>query len=487
MNARPSDLHVPEAAPRSSGQTATALVVDRDPVSRRFVELALTRAGDFVIEAAESAVGAMEIVHRQLVDLIIADTDLPDMNGLRLYRSLSQESRLRAVPFVFLTTDARPEAKVAAFRAGVADYIVKPCNAVELAARATSQVERERRVRAQAGKRNYMLAGDLAAMGFPDLVNIIEMEKRSGTLSLVLAKAVGQVFFDRGRIVHAVYGNLAGAAAFHRFIGETQGHFEFTPGDCELAEATRTIRDSATSLILEGARLLDVHNRVSAAPRATPSIGAVSVTPSELEPAPDPDPGLAAQLAAGIADPFALGELCLWSAADVSRWTRRQIGTQRLHVHLIADMSRGVSALLGVGGAATERWVLNGIEPNRKAFGVSFFLRKERAVDIVLLDAAQPDLFEASLKRVPAITIFAPPNGDALGIEIRARVALESLLRRCRPSLLLAVGDVGLRDPGFAATLAHARRTHVVPGVLGEGTNDLRTLLVDAIGRWGTR
>lgn len=481
MNARAADLRPPSSSPRSSGQTATALVVDRDPVSRRFVELALARGGEFVVEAAESAVGAMEILHRQLIDLIIADTDLPDMNGLRLYRSLAQESRLRCVPFVFLSADARPEAKVAAFRAGVADYIVKPCNPIELAARALSQVERERRAREQAGKRSYMLAGDLAAIGFPDLVNIIEMERRSGTLSLVLAKAIGQVVFDGGRIVHAVYGNLAGAAAFYRFVGETQGHFEFAPGECELPESARTIRETATSLILEGARLLDTHNQQSPGPRTIPSIGAVAAAPVELEPAVEPDPSTAAQLSAGVADPFTLGELFLWSAADLSRWTRRAIGTQRMHVHLVADMSRGVSALLGVGGAATERWVLNAIEPHRKAFGASFFLRKERVVDVILLDIAQPDLFEASLKRTPAITIFAPPNGDALGIDIRARVALETMIRRFKPALLVAIGDAGV-----TSFLAHAPRTHVVPGVLGEGSIDLRALLVDAIERWGT-
>jgi DNA-binding response OmpR family regulator len=479
-----SDLFDGAVAPRSSWQPATVLVIDRDPVSRRFVELALTRAGDFIVEFAESAIGAMEIVHRQLIDLIVADTDLPDMNGLRLYRSLAQESRLRAIPFVFLTADHRPEAKVAAFRAGVADYVVKPCHPVELAARLCSQVERERRQREQASKRNYVLAGDLGAIAFPDIVNLIELERRSGTLSLVLAKAMGQVVFDAGRIVHAVCGNLVGPLAFYHFVGETRGRFEFSPGACSLPPEARTIDESATALILEGARLLD-HR--SAQPRqrnpTLPSVDPVAAH-HDLEPALVADGGTATQFGAEIADPFALGELCLWSPADLSRWTRRAVGTQRLHVHLIAEMSAGVSAILGVAGAASERWVLNGLEPTRKAFGVSFFLRKERTLDVVLLDASQPDVFEASMKRRSAFTIFAPPGGDAMSTGIRSRVATENLIRRFQPSVLLVVGDPAQHD---AAMFSCAKRVRHVPGVFGEGATDLRALLVEGIQQWGMR
>jgi CheY-like chemotaxis protein len=486
VNLAASDPPPAELSPRSVTQPATVLVVDRDAVSRRFVELALVRAGAFVVESAESATGAFEIVHRQLIDLIIADTDLPDMNGLRLFRTLAQESRLRCIPFIFLSADQRTEAKVAAFRAGVADYVVKPCHPVELAARVISQVERERRLREQASKRNYVLAGDLVAIGFPDLVNIIEMERRSGTLSLVLPKAVGQVLFDNGRIVHAVYGNLVGPEAFYRFIGESKGRFEFAPGQCQLSEASRTISDTATALILEGARQHDVRNAAPRTRMPTPSL-TIPIQPSpDLEPALVMEPGTAAQLAAGIEDPFALGELCMWSAPDLARWTRRAIGTQRLHVHLIAEMPAGVSAILGVAGAPTERWVLNGIEPSRKAFGVSFFLRKERTVDLVLLDASQPDAFEPSLRRIPTLTIFAPPGGDAMSIGIRSRVAIESLLRRFRPSVLLVVGEQASlqSDRGVADMLGHARSVHFVPGVLGEGTTDLRSLLVEGLQHW---
>jgi DNA-binding response OmpR family regulator len=466
---------------------ATALVVDGDPVSRRFVELALGKAGEFGVEAAEGAAAAMEILRVQTVELIIADTDLPDANGLHFYRALSQESRLRGIPFVFLSADRRPEARMAALRAGVADYLLKPCHPGEFAARAVSLVERERRARASARKRNYLLAGDLTAMGFPDLVNTIEMGRRSGVLSLMLSSAVGQVFFSNGRIVHALYGNLVGAAAVHRLVDETSGSFEFAPGECDIPPDQWTIHESATSLILEGARLVD-HERANGRALARPvETILLPVVVAELEPPLGSVHGLGNQLASEIEDPFALGEMYSWTPVELLRWTRRAIGGDRLHIHLIADLAAGVSAILPLCASPSERWVLSNLQDGRKAFGVTFFLRRERTVDVVLLDIAQPDAFEASLKRTPSLVILAPPSGDVMGLGLRTRIALENLLRKFHPQVLLVVGNPSIQQESALRDLAgHADVQEYAVGVLGQSSDELRGLLARGIRAWGT-
>jgi CheY-like chemotaxis protein len=475
-----------QLAPHPTWLPGTALVIDSDPVSRRFVELALGKGGEFVVEAAESAAAASEILRLQTVEIIIADTDLSDANGLQFFRVLAQESRLRGIPFVFLSADRRPEAKMAAFRAGVADYLIKPCHAGEFMARAISLVERERRVRGVARRRNYLLAGDLSAMGFPDLVNTIEMGRRSGVLSLVLSSTVGQVFFAVGRIVHALYGNLVGAAAVHRLVDETSGSFEFAPGDCDIPADQWTIHESATALILEGARLVD-HERAHGRPAARPVETIVlPVVVAELEPPLAATRGLANQLASEIEDPFALAEMCSWTLADLARWTRRAIGGERLHVHLIADLAAGVSAILPLCGSPSERWVLSNLRDERKAFGMTFFLRRERAVDVVLLDIAQPDAFEGSLKRSPSLVILAPPSGDVMGLGLRTRIALENLLRKFRPQVLLVVGNPSIQQESALRDLAcHADAQEFAVGVLGESSDDLRGLLARGIRAWG--
>jgi CheY-like chemotaxis protein len=487
VTVRARESRPPErSAARAAWTPGTALVVDGDPVSRRFVELALGKGGEFVVEAAESAAAAIEILRVQAVELIIADTDLSDANGLQFYRTLSQESRLRGIPFVFLSADRRPEAKIAALRAGVADYLVKPCHGGEFAARAIALVERERRIRSSARRRNYLLAGDLAAMAFPDLVNTIEMARRSGVLSLVLPLGFGQVFFATGRIVHALCGNLVGPAAVHRLVGEAEGSFEFAPGACTIPADQWTVQESATSLILEGARLID-HEKAQGRSRSRPvETIMLPVTVAELEPPLSPTPGLGHHLASEIEDPFALGEMCAWSAADLARWTRRVIGGQRLHIHLIADLAAGVSAILPLCGAPSERWVMNSLQDDRKAFGVTFFLRRERTIDVALLDIAQPDAFEASLKRTPSLVIVAPPSGDVMGLGLRTRIALENLLRKFHPQVLLVVGNPSIQQESALRDLAsHADAHEFAAGILGESSDELRGLLARGIRAWG--
>jgi uncharacterized protein DUF4388 len=312
------------------------------------------------------------------------------------------------------------------------------------------------------------------------------MARRSGVLSLVLASTSGQVFFSDGRIVHAVYGNLVGAAAVHRMVDEPTGSFEFAPGECEIPTDQWTIHESTTSLILDAARLLD-HERAQGRRRTRPVETLVlPMAVADLEPALAPASGLAHQLASEIEDPFALGEMCSWTPADLARWTLRAIGGQRLHVHLIADLAVGVSAILPLCGSPSERWVLSNLQAGRKTFGVTFFLRHERTVDVVLLDIGQPDAFEASLKRTPSLVILAPPSGDMMGLGLRARIALENLLRRFHPQVLLAVGNPSLPQESALRDLAsHADAQEFAVGVLGDSADELRGLLARGIRAWG--
>src|SRR5262249_55095944 len=210
------------------------------------------------------------------------------------------------------------------------------------------------------------------------------------------------------------------------------------------------------------------------------------VAVADLEPPLAPASGLANQIASEIEDPFALGEMCSWSPADLSRWTRRPIGGERLHVHLIADIAAGVSAILPLCGSPSERWVLSNLQDGRKAFGVTFFLRRERTVDVVLLDIAQPDAFEASLKRTPSLVIVAPPSGDVMGLGLRTRIALENLLRRFHPQVLLVVGNPSIQQESALRDLAcHADAQEFAVGVLGSGSDELRGLLARGVRAWG--
>lgn len=486
-----ADQRSARPARAKAAEAVTALVVDGDAVSRRFVELALGKAGGFSVETVNDGTSALEVLSTQLFDLIVCETDLHDMSGLRLYRRLAQERRLRSIPFVFLSADKRPDIKALAFDAGVDDYLIKPCDVAEFVARARAHVARHRRDRDAARAKSYTLAGDFSTIAFPDLVSIVEMGRRTGVLSVVNSKRVGKVYFDDGHVVHATCGNLAGAAAFYQLIAEPNGQFEFAADGAAVGGVAQTISGTATALIMEGARLADTARYEAGLCDAAEGLFGAhpsTLVPPSAERAPSlrPETTLAAQFDMALRDPFALGELRLWNADELAKWTAADLGRDRLHVHLVADRPTGVSAILALAGAPTERFIMGSVRSEPKIFGLTFFLRHERTIDVVLLDVEDVLAFESSLMRRPAVTIVAPSAGDLMSIGTRARVELDELLDTLRPPAVVGVGNAALDAALRSLDLVSSGKTllRCAGGVLGEEDCDLRSALVKAVRLW---
>jgi DNA-binding response OmpR family regulator len=472
----------------SDGQSGRRiLAVDPDAVSLRFVEMALALRG-FELVTAKSGEAALEILRAEPIDLLVADTDLGDMSGLALLRRLGQEKRLRDLPFLFLSADRRTPTKVAAFDAGVDDYLLKPCDAAEFAARCEALVSRRRRARLGQGSRGYSLAGDFTGIGFADLISLLELGKRSGVLSLVSSRRSGELQFSEGRVVHGLCGNLVGPEAFHCFFSEEAVQFEFAPGAPLVPEEEQSITESVMSLLMEAARRYDTARRDSqpALPKVVARQSSSGVRGIQLARGPAADARLARQLELALRDPFTLGELRLFDLRQLAAWTKAEVGRDRFHLHLIADLAQGVSALLPLGGGPTERWILEALPPQQKWFGLSFFLRGERTVDVLLLDARDLAPAQPSLQRVPSLVLFAPPDGELIGAGTRGRTTFDAYLRRLQPEALLAVGRDSLAA-SVGPVLADASPRSQVSAVTGElegAGASLRDLLVSGITLW---
>jgi CheY-like chemotaxis protein len=497
MAARSPSSSSPSPDPATDGERpGTILVADADGVSRRFVELSLGYPG-FHVESVADGASALEVLGTTPVDLILSEMELTDMNGLQLYRRLTQESRLRGIPFLVLTSDRRVETKALAFSSGVDDYLVKPCDGLELVARVRSHVARQRRANHLFRQRNYTLAGALSTIPFPDLVSIIEVGRRSGRLSLVTAERVGAAFFRDGQVVHALFGSLSGPGAFYWMMAEEDGQFEFSPGPCPIDESHRTIFDPVANLILEGARVIDTARASGTMPAL--DAGEFGVDQAAVATTPDlrilsrlaavaPSPAVAGQLASGVKEPYALGDLRLFTKDQLIAWTRAELGRDRFHVHLVADLAAGVSSILSLAGAPTERWVLDSLTAEPKAAGLALFLRNERLVDLILVDIDDPRPWKVALERDPSLLIIAPRDGDFLTVGAATRVELEGFLSQLRPAAILGIGNRSL-EPGLRG-LVSLKETpadlRVVPGALGQPDCDLRAILVEGLKAWTT-
>jgi CheY-like chemotaxis protein len=235
------------------------LLVDGDPKSLRVMEVSLKKAG-FSVTTAVNGRDALEKCEISPPDLILSDTKMPEMDGFELCRRLKQDERYRGTPFIFLTGQKSVEYKVKGLELGVEDYLTKPIYIKEIVTRVKILLEKKEKERLEKKDLKASFAGNLSDMGVVDLVQTLEMGKKSGALHIRNARGVEAVcYFRDGRILDCEMGKLGGETAFYRLLNWQEGEFAI---DFKPIEREERIPVSTQGLLMEGMRRIDEWGRI---------------------------------------------------------------------------------------------------------------------------------------------------------------------------------------------------------------------------------
>jgi len=117
---------------------ATLLFIEDDPNIRTALRLSLEDEGYRVEEAPDGESG-IRLFAQVRPDLVLLDLRLPDMSGFEVCRSLR---RLSTVPIIIVTAQTDTHDLVVGLEAGADDYVTKPVNTKELAARIRASIRR---------------------------------------------------------------------------------------------------------------------------------------------------------------------------------------------------------------------------------------------------------------------------------------------------------------------------------------------------------
>ena len=109
------------------------LAVDDSPSMRALVQATLMEAGYDVV-AASDGVEALNIAKDKGVSLVLADVNMPNMDGITLVRELRTLPAYKFTPILMLTTEVSPEKKKEAKSAGATGWLVKPFDPDQLLA-----------------------------------------------------------------------------------------------------------------------------------------------------------------------------------------------------------------------------------------------------------------------------------------------------------------------------------------------------------------
>ena len=108
------------------------LVVDDFSTMRRIIKNLLKDLGFSNIQEADDGSTALPMLQQGDFDFVVTDWNMPGMQGIDLLRAIRADDKLKHLPVLMVTAEAKKEQIVAAAKAGVNGYVVKPFTAATL-------------------------------------------------------------------------------------------------------------------------------------------------------------------------------------------------------------------------------------------------------------------------------------------------------------------------------------------------------------------
>ena len=232
------------------------LVVDDNPMVLGMLQKALTPLG--IVTVANDAGDALLKAIDDPPDLLVSDYRMPGMDGSQLVAKLKGRAGTAGISVVLLASKSDISEKLSHHDL-VDDFVEKPFflkDATQRIKRVIDKIALEKMARTAPS--DGVVRGSLAQMNVIDLMQSLEMGRKSCLLVLTNAVEKCEVYFSEGQVKHAAYGALKGDPAVFKVLQWTGGNFQLN-FDGKTTQQPTTL--NTQGLLMEGLRLLDESNR----------------------------------------------------------------------------------------------------------------------------------------------------------------------------------------------------------------------------------
>jgi two-component system chemotaxis response regulator CheY len=119
--------------PRTTTMAQTILLVEDSPTIRNIIKVYLM-GGQYEFVEADGGARGLQLARLMPLDLVIADINMPGMDGITFLRELraDEQARVRNLPVILLTGEKSEELKAKGLKAGANDFIRKPVSSAGL-------------------------------------------------------------------------------------------------------------------------------------------------------------------------------------------------------------------------------------------------------------------------------------------------------------------------------------------------------------------
>ena len=246
------------------------LLVDADDSTHRAVSAALP-PDKFYVAQAKTPEEGLEKAASAKPEIILLSPETPRLDLTAFVRSLRTRPVTTLIPILFLAAKESVMEKINGFTLGSDDFLPKPIDGRELEVRVAVSIRLREKMETAFRPKGPVsedfsspavltaFRGQLTQIGLPSLLSLIDMERKTGMLVLILEPEREKVrlYFEDGRVLRAKIDNRdqpVNAELIYDIMGRSQGKFEFRTVP---VDPRNEVRVPTALLLIEGARIMD--------------------------------------------------------------------------------------------------------------------------------------------------------------------------------------------------------------------------------------
>lgn len=236
---------------RSGDMKGRILLLDPEEVVTPILAPPL-RAEGFEVAVSDDMDVARQLVKHVQPDVILAERRRHMVDGLAFCKEIKATPETATIPFFILSDKGGKAVEKEGVLVGCDGVLTRPIDLGMLMLKICKAIES--RKSKGAANTSDGFAGNLSEISFTDMIQIVCAGGKSLVIDLARAGDRGTVYVNKGEVVHASLGILAGNEAFYAMMQWKDGTFHSRQ---EATFPERSIKESVMGLLMEGARLVD--------------------------------------------------------------------------------------------------------------------------------------------------------------------------------------------------------------------------------------
>ena len=228
------------------------LLVDGDQSLLRKLGRRLKKA-QFEVKAASDGAKALESSLSSKPDIIVTNYHLPIFDGERLRAFLRNNPTTVHIPIIFMVDSGREKDTTLA-SIGPDPALIKPFRWEEISLKIDQSLNPSISGEDQKKAAGKGVEGNLQEVSLVDLLQIFNLNRRTGVLSLHHEDMEGTVHLEGGEVISTTLGDHRGEKALYRILRWKEGTFSYKPVEFSVSVNVSRPMDA---LLMEGMRQLD--------------------------------------------------------------------------------------------------------------------------------------------------------------------------------------------------------------------------------------